>query len=166
MSHSNTARHAHHAGDQKLALVCGLIAADEKRHEHAYQLIVERLMEIDPTGAMLAFEDMMRKQITMPAHLMFDGENTTLFDDFSSVAQKSGVYTAHDYADIVEHLVKRWKIEKIEGLTDEGRRAQEYLGKLAPRIRKLSDRAAARAKKTGKLSQQFSWVFNREVALL
>ena len=166
VSHKNTARHAFHAGDEKLALICGLISADEKRHEKAYQLIVERLFELDPTGAMLAVEDMMRKQIVMPAHLMYDGENQTLFDDFSSVAQKTLVYTAADYADIVAHLVKRWNLEKVEGLTGEGNKAQEYLCKLAPRIRKLADRAAAKAKLTAKASEKFSWVFNREVALL
>lgn len=166
VSHSNTARHAFDAGDPKLAQICGLIAADEKRHEKAYQLIMERLFEIDPTGAMLAFEDMMRKQITMPAHLMYDGENPTLFDDFSAVAQKTKVYTAVDYADIVAFLVKRWNVEKIEGMTDEGRKAQEYVAKLAPRIKKLAERAAMKAKKTAKASEKFSWVFNREVALL
>ena len=29
----------------------------------------------DPNGAMLAFADMMRKKIVMPAHLMDDGEH-------------------------------------------------------------------------------------------
>lgn len=34
--------------------------------------IVDKLFERDPDGAMLAFADMMRKQIVMPAHLMND----------------------------------------------------------------------------------------------
>lgn len=34
--------------------------------------IVDALFEHDPNGAMLAFADMMRKQIVMPAHLMDD----------------------------------------------------------------------------------------------
>lgn len=43
----------------------------------------------DPNGAMLAFADMMRKQIVMPAHLMDDGRHAgmnsgrNLFEDFS-----------------------------------------------------------------------------------
>jgi acyl-[acyl-carrier-protein] desaturase len=55
--------------------LCGSIASDEGRHEIAYQRIVEKLYEKDPDGAVLAFADMMRKQIVMPAHLMDDGEH-------------------------------------------------------------------------------------------
>jgi acyl-[acyl-carrier-protein] desaturase len=46
--------------------------------------------------------------------------------------------------------------------------AQEYLVKLPDRIRKLSERAAARKAKTKALNPtaKFSWVFNREVALM
>ena len=166
ISHGNTARHAKEFGDDKLATICGLIAADERRHEIAYSKIVEKLFEVDPTGAMLAFEDMMRKQIVMPAHLMYDGQSDTLFDDFSAVAQRTGVYTANDYADIMEHLVKRWNVGSIGGMTSEGDRAQEYVAKLPGRIRKLAERAQTKAKKETRKTKQFSWVFNREVALM
>jgi acyl-[acyl-carrier-protein] desaturase len=49
---------------------------------------------------MIAFYDMMKKQIVMPAHLMDDGEHLAktgrnLFKDFSSVAQSTGTYTGH-----------------------------------------------------------------------
>ena len=63
ISHGNTARQAKHYGDDSLAVVCGLIAADEKRHEQAYCRIVEQLFERDASGAMLAFEHMMRKKV-------------------------------------------------------------------------------------------------------
>ncbi|KAJ6758038.1 ACYL- ACYL-CARRIER-PROTEIN DESATURASE-RELATED [Salix koriyanagi] len=43
ISHGNTARHAKEHGDMKLAQICGIIAADEKRHETAYTKIVEKL---------------------------------------------------------------------------------------------------------------------------
>jgi hypothetical protein len=107
VSHGNTARHALEFGDELLAKMCGSIASDEGRHEIAYQRIVEKLYELDPDGSVMAFADMMRKQIVMPAHLMDDGEHATtnvgrnLFADFSSVAERSGVYTAFDYADIM-----------------------------------------------------------------
>ncbi|GMI90581.1 HYPOXIA RESPONSE UNKNOWN PROTEIN 7, ACYL-ACYL CARRIER PROTEIN (ACP) DESATURASE 6 [Hibiscus trionum] len=165
VSHGNTARLAKEGGDPVLARICGSIAADEKRHELAYSRIVGKLLEIDPTGAMLAFADMMKKKITMPAHMMFDGEDPRLFEHFSAVAQRSGVYTAHDYADIVEALNERWGLEKLEGLTAEGRKAQEYVCKLAPRIRKLEERAEERAKKMGPQAVKFSWIFNREIML-
>lgn len=145
----------------KLAQICGTIAADEKRHETAYTKIVEKLFEIDPDGTLLAFADMMRKKISMPAHLMYDGRNDNLFEHFSSVAQRLGVYTAKDYADILEFLVGRWKVDKLTGLSGEGKRAQDYVCTLAPRFRRLEERSQARAKQA--TTVPFSWVFDREV---
>ncbi|KAF8411682.1 hypothetical protein HHK36_004240 [Tetracentron sinense] len=165
VSHGNTARMAKEGGDPVLARICGTIASDEKRHENAYGNIVEKLLETDPTGAMMAIADMMRKKITMPAHLMFDGQDPRLFEHFSAVAQRLGVYTADDYADILEFLVGRWKLEKVEGMTGEGRRAQDYVCRLGPRIRKLQERADERARNMEKHSTRFSWIFNKEVAL-
>jgi acyl-[acyl-carrier-protein] desaturase len=165
ISHGNTARHAKQYGDGKLATVCGLIAADEKRHENAYTKIVEKLFELDPDGAMLAFADMMRKKISMPAHLMYDGQDEHLFDNFSLVAQRIGVYTAKDYADIMEHLVAKWNVANIQGLSSEGHKAQDYLCSLPVRIRRLEERAQSKVKK-GPKTGNFSWIFNREVALL
>lgn len=75
VSHGNTANAAKEFGDTALADMCGHIAADESRHEIAYTRIVDKLFERDPDGAMLAFADMMRKQIVMPAHLMDDMEH-------------------------------------------------------------------------------------------
>lgn len=53
----------------------------------------------DPEGTTLAFADMMKKQIVMPAHMMDDmvhkgrtGRN--IFQDFSTVAESTGTYTA------------------------------------------------------------------------
>ena len=163
ISHGNTARHAKDFGDLKLAQICGIIASDEKRHETAYTKIVEKLFEIDPDGTVLAFADMMKKKISMPAHLMFDGEDDKLFEHFSMVAQRLGVYTAKDYADILEFLVSRWKISDLTGLSSEGNKAQDYLCTLAARIRRLDERAQSRAKKAGTLP--FSWVYGREVQL-
>lgn len=165
VSHGNTARLAKEGGDPVLARICGTIAADEKRHELAYSKIIEKLLQVDPTGAMLAIADMMKKKITMPAHLMYDGEDPRLFEHFSAVAQRLGVYTADDYADILEALIKRWGLEKMEGLTGEGRRAQDFVCGLAPRIRKLQERAEDRAKKIGPHGVKFSWIFNREIML-
>jgi len=162
ISHGNTGKHAKGYGEDQLAKVCGIIAADEGRHEKAYSKVVEKLFELDPNDTMLGFEDMMRKQIVMPAHLMYDGENENLWNDFSSVAEHTGVYTAFDYADIMEHLIKFWKVEDMS-FTGDAQRAQEYVCKLPPRIRKLAERAASRTKKAGPRQGRISWVQNREV---
>ncbi|KAJ8484080.1 hypothetical protein OPV22_016565 [Ensete ventricosum] len=163
ISHGNTARHAKVHGDLKLAQICGTIAADEKRHETAYTKIVEKLFEIDPDGTMLAFADMMKKKISMPAHLMYDGRDDNLFEHFSAVAQRLGVYTATDYADILEFLVMRWNLEKLSFLSGEASQAQDFVCTLAPRIRRLEERAQGRAKQSPRIP--FSWISDREVQL-
>lgn len=83
--------------------------------------------------------------------------------DFSAVAERTGTYTAFDYAGIMEHLIKRWEVAERKGLSGEAAEAQEYLVKLPDRIRKLAERANARKRK-GQVSA-FSWIFNREVTL-
>ncbi|KAJ6797792.1 stearoyl-[acyl-carrier-protein] 9-desaturase, chloroplastic-like [Iris pallida] len=163
ISHGNTARHAKEHGDLTLAKICGIIASDEKRHETAYTKIVEKLFEVDPEGTVVAFADMMKKKIAMPAHLMYDGRDDNLYDHFSAVAQRLGVYTAKDYADILEFLVDRWRVGELTALSGEGRKAQDYVCTLVPRIRKLEERAQARAKQ--RPAVRFSWVFDREVQL-
>ncbi|XP_062098164.1 stearoyl-[acyl-carrier-protein] 9-desaturase 6, chloroplastic-like [Humulus lupulus] len=163
VSHGNTARLAKNSGDPLLARMCGTIAADEKRHEIAYVKVTEKLLEVDPNNAMLAIEEMMRRKITMLAFLMYDGCDPKLFHHFSAVAQRLGVYTADDYADILEFLTRRWKLEKMEGLNAEARWAQDYVCGFATRIRKMQEGADERARKMGPLSVKFSWIFNKEV---
>ncbi|XP_073099704.1 stearoyl-[acyl-carrier-protein] 9-desaturase, chloroplastic-like [Elaeis guineensis] len=163
ISHGNTARLAKEHGDLKLAQICGTIAADEKRHETAYTKIVEKLFEIDPDDTVLAFADMMKKKISMPAHLMYDGHDDNLFEHFSTVAQRLGVYTAKDYAEILDFLVQRWNVEKLTGLSGEGNHAQDFVCSLASRIRRLEERAQGRAKQAPHIP--FSWIYGRVVQL-
>ncbi|KAL5076300.1 hypothetical protein RYX36_015284 [Vicia faba] len=67
------ARLAKKRGDPILSCICGTIAADEKRHEIAYERIVEKLLEVDPTETMIAISKILSGHITMPGHLMHDG---------------------------------------------------------------------------------------------
>ena len=146
-----------------MAQICGIIASDEKRHETAYTKIVEKLFEIDPNGTVLAFADRMRKKITMPGLLMYDGCDDDLFEHISAVAQRLGVYTAKDYVDILEFFVERWNVEKLTRLSSEGRKAQDYVCGLAKRLRKLEERAQEKAQQAPTIP--FSWIFDREVKL-
>jgi acyl-[acyl-carrier-protein] desaturase len=145
--------------DKKLAQICGTVAANEKRYEIAYTTIVGKLFELDPNETVIAFADMMRRKILMPAHIMYDGYDENLFDHFANVASRIGVYTVRDYGEILEHLVSKWNIEKLTGLFGEGREAHDYVCGLAQRLRKLEERALARAKKAPTVS--FSWSLDR-----
>ncbi|KAL0399848.1 UNVERIFIED_CONTAM: Stearoyl-[acyl-carrier-protein] 9-desaturase 6, chloroplastic [Sesamum radiatum] len=165
VSHGNTARLAKKAGDPILASICGTIAADEKRHENAYVRIVEKLLEVDPNETMLAIGNMMRKKITMPGHLMCDGQDPNLFQHFSRVAEQLEIYTIDDYMEILEFLVARWQLEKLKGLKGDGRCEQDYVCGLPARMRKLQERAVERGRKMEPHQQKFSWIFNREVTI-
>ncbi|MCO5602661.1 hypothetical protein L7F22_056797 [Adiantum nelumboides] len=167
ISHGNTARQAKQFGDVKLAQICGIIASDEKRHENAYQKIVEKLFELDPNGTILCLEDMMRKRISMPARLMYDGCDENLYDKFSLVTQRTGVYTAKDYADILDYLIQRWNVNKLVGLSSRGQQAQEYVCSLAARVRKVEERShMLDMRRKTPITASFSWIFNKQVELM
>ena len=74
ISHRNVARLAQHAGDEHLKTICGIIAGDEARHEKAYTAFISHIFDVDPSGAILAFRDLMKNQVVMPAHLMYATE--------------------------------------------------------------------------------------------
>jgi acyl-[acyl-carrier-protein] desaturase len=156
ISHRNVATLALRAGDETLHRICGLIAGDEARHEKAYKLFMTKIFEVDPVGAITAFATMMKRKIVMPAVMMRDGISESLFLRFSRVAQRTGVYTAMDYADIIDSLVQHWNIEKLPGLSDIAARSQDYLCGLAARYRALAERANIITE-----PDRFSWVFNR-----
>jgi acyl-[acyl-carrier-protein] desaturase len=157
ISHRNVAKLAKTAGEESLHEICGLIAGDEARHEKAYKLFMSKIFEIDTAEAVRAFAAMMKRRIVMPAVLMRDATDENLFARFSRVAQRIGVYTAKDYADIVEDLVDHWKISTLHGLSDLAAEAQDYLCTLAQRYRDLADRIKVAG------PDRFSWIFGRQV---
>ena len=143
IAHVNTGKLADKAGDDVLSRICKTIAGDEARHEKAYKSFMSKIFEIDPDGALLAFEKMMKKKITMPALLMDNAENDSLFTRFSLITEKMGIYTTFDYANIINHLTEQWKIASITGLKDYAAKAQEYLCTLADRYRRIAERVTA-----------------------
>ena len=142
ISHNNVARIAKKKGHKALAKMSKIIAGDEMRHHIAYTEFVKQIFAIDPSEMMLAFQHMMKYKIVMPAlHLRESfGAKGSLFNDFSTVAQRIGVYTGFDYIDIVRKLNSAWEIEKITGLTAEAEKARDYLLKLPNRMYKISER--------------------------
>jgi acyl-[acyl-carrier-protein] desaturase len=158
ISHTNVAKLAKKAGDERLQKICGLIAGDEARHEKAYRLFMQKVFEVDPVEAILSFAKMMKIKITMPAHLMNDGKDRNLFTNFSNIAQKIEVYTAKDYAEIISNLVKGWDVENLKGLSDMAAKAQDYLCNLSERYLKVAGRLSFAGPAT-----KFSWIFDREV---
>jgi acyl-[acyl-carrier-protein] desaturase len=155
ISHRRVATLAKQGGDAILAKICGLVAADEARHHNAYSTFIERIMAVDTSEMMLAFEDMMKKKIVMPAHMMREtGLNAgQLYGHFTEAAERLKVYTVIDYIEILKVLLDRWKIADQLNLTAEAAKAQEYLLRLPDRLLRVAERM-----KTPNLEYQFKWI--------
>lgn len=158
LSHGRVGALAKQADNPDLAKICGIIAGDEMRHARAYAAFIKEIFEADPNEMMLAFADMMKKKIVMPAHFLREtgvriGET---FDHFSNAAQRLGVYTSLDYVQILRRLIKNWDIEEIRGLDDLGERARDYLLALPNRLERAAERL-----RTPELEYSFSWIGQR-----
>ena len=148
VSHRRVASLAKAHDNPQLAKICGTIAADEARHARAYKQFVTRIFEIDPSQMMLAFEDMMRKRIVMPAAMLREtgGNAGELFTHFSDAAQRLRVYTTDDYIHIFESLLEDWSIETVSELNDPAEQARDFLVALPNRLRRIARRLKASEK--------------------
>jgi len=155
ISHRRVASMSKKAGNQRLAKICGIIASDEARHANAYIDFVNRIFEYDPSEMVLAFEDMMRKKIVMPAHLLREsgGAIGELFSHFSDAAQRIRVYTTQDYIDILRSLLNEWDIDTLTGINEKAEKARDYLMKLPDRLQRIADRIQIPQKQ-----YQFKWI--------
>ncbi|MBP6456899.1 MAG: acyl-ACP desaturase [Chitinophagaceae bacterium] len=154
ISHRRVASLAKQSGNTILSKICGVIASDEMRHAKAYKIFVQKIFEVDTNEMMLAFEDMMRKKIVMPAQCLRElGVKTNTFANFSDAAQRLGIYTAFDYVDIMRSLIKEWDIENITGLKETGEKARDYLMSLPDRMQRISERIVI-----PKTEYKFNWI--------
>jgi acyl-[acyl-carrier-protein] desaturase len=142
VSHNNVAKIAKQRGHKALAKMSKIIAGDEMRHHLAYTHFVKEIFKIDASEMMLAFQHMMKHKIVMPAmHLRESfGAKGSLFNDFSTVAQRIGVYTGYDYIDILKKLIASWEIDKITNLTPEAEKARDFLMNLPDRMTRITER--------------------------
>ena len=155
VSHRRVAGLAKQAGDKLMAKMCGVIASDEARHAKAYISLIKKAFEVDANQVMLAFEDMMKKKIVMPAHFLREiglqvGQT---FGHFTDAAQRTGVYTATDYVDIMKELLVEWQIESMRDLNEAGEKARDYVMALPDRLMKVAERM-----KNPHLDYKFSWI--------
>jgi len=155
ISHKRVGQLARKKDNKMLAKMCKLISGDEMRHHLAYREFVKTILEYDASEMILAYEDMMKKKIVMPAQFLREsGEGiASAFENFSNAAQRLGVYTTFDYIDIMEKLNSYWEIDKLNSLTDEAEKARDYLMKLPSRMRRIANRISIPQDQT-----LFKWV--------
>lgn len=155
ISHRRVASLAKKSGDHQLSRMCGVIASDEARHAKAYKDFILKIFEVDASEAMIAFEDMMRKKIVMPAHFLREmgmkiGQT---FGHFTDAAQRLGVYTAVDYVEIMQQLIEEWKIESVRDMNEAGEKARDYIMALPARLLRVAERM-----KEPTMEYKFSWI--------
>ena len=156
VSHRRVASLAKKDGDAILSKMCGVVASDEARHAKAYKDFIKQIFEVDANEVMLAFEDMMRKKIVMPAHFLREvglpiGQ---VFGHFTDAAQRLGVYTAIDYVDILKQLIEEWNIESIRELNEAGEKARDYILSLPARLLRVAERM-----KNPTIDYKFKWIY-------
>ena len=159
ISHANVGKLAAKQGDTALDGICRRIAGDEARHEMFYTTMMGHVIEQDPEGGLITMMSILRRMISMPGRLMFDGKDPDLFDHFATVAQRLGVYTAGDYARIVEHLVRTWNVAS-RTVAGKAARAQDYLCKHAERCHSVAAQLADSIANQAPVG--FSWIFDRQ----
>jgi len=155
ISHKRVAKLALQNGNKLLGKMCQVIAGDEMRHYLAYREFVKNIFQYDPSQMMVAFTDMMKKKIIMPNHYIRESGKAVSdsFQTFSMAAQRIGVYTSHDYVDIMQKLINYWEIDQLKDLTDEAERARDYVMKLPARMMRVAERI-----KIPQESTDFKWV--------
>lgn len=158
ISHARVGALAAKCGDENLAKICKKIAGDESRHEAFYTKMMGEVMRLDPERGIQIFKDLMRRIIAMPGRMMFDGKDADLFEHFAVVAQRLGVYTAHDYAAIFKHLVNTWQVGTL-ALSGAAAAAQDFLCSQTERLETIADDITEKA--LCQPAAKFSWIYDR-----
>lgn len=83
-----------------------------------------------------------------------------------SMLKKCLGLVVQDYVDIMEFLMKHWKIAELTGLSVEAQKAQDDVQSLLVKFKRLTDRQERIMKSKPIVQTQFSWIFNREVPVI
>ncbi len=93
----------------------------------------------DPDRALVSAAELM-PSIDMP------GVNMPHFREMADVIRRAGIYGPRDYLKIVEEQIRYWAIDKVEGLNDIGRKAQETIMAVPKRLERVADAMETRSR--------------------
>jgi acyl-[acyl-carrier-protein] desaturase len=153
---SQLGRLAGAAGAPRLHRICGLVAADEARHERVYVAILEAALQRDPEGCLEALEDTYCRSVVMPARGMTDGRDATLFSRFARVGRRIGVYTHRDYARNLAGLIETLGLPRLRGLSGAAEAARDAICAHSERHTALAEAPEPRS-----TAAPFSWIHDR-----
>jgi acyl-[acyl-carrier-protein] desaturase len=68
------------------------------------------------------------------------------FREMADVIRRAGIYGPRDYLKIVEEQIRYWAIDKLEGLDEVGKRAQERILGIPRRLERVADAMETRSR--------------------
>ena len=154
ISHANTGKLASEY-EPMIGEVLANVAKEEARHYTFYRTVFKEVLARDPNQALESAAKIM-PAIDMP------GVNMPGFREFADVVRRAGIYGPRDYLKIVEEQIRFWAIDKMEGLNDAGRRAQEKILEIPARLERI---AGVIEQKTKRKTFAFDVAFRREFVM-
>ena len=151
ISHANTGRIASEY-EPLIGEVLSNVAKEEARHYTFYRTIFREVLKRDPNRGLASAAELM-PSIDMP------GVNMPHFREMADVIRRAGIYGPRDYLKIVEEQIRFWAIDKVEGLDEIGKKAQEKIMGIPKRLERVADAMETRSR-----SKTFSFAvaFSRE----
>jgi acyl-[acyl-carrier-protein] desaturase len=138
VSHTNTGKLAGQ-NEPLIGTVLANVAKEEARHFVFYRAVFERILARDPNRALASAAEVM-PAIDMP------GISMPHFREMADVIRRAGIYGPRDYLKIVEEQVRYWAIEKLTGLNEAGRMAQEKILGIPARLERVAETIEARSR--------------------
>jgi acyl-[acyl-carrier-protein] desaturase len=99
--------------------------------------------------------------LIMPS-IEMPGVSMPHFREMADVIRRAGIYGPRDYIRIVEDLIKFWALDKVEGLNEAGKKAQEKIMAITARLERVADMMETRSKAK---TFAFNVAFAREFAM-
>jgi acyl-[acyl-carrier-protein] desaturase len=126
-------------GDPAAYEVMSRVAADENLHHLFYRDLTTTALEVDPSGTILAIEEVVRT-FAMP------GKGIPGFERHSMLIAQAGIYDATIHHDqiLVPVVLHQWKVDQIEGLSPEAEEARTRLMDRMERVARLARTLAER----------------------
>ena len=91
------------------------------------------------------------------------GVNMPHFREMADVIRRAGIYGPRDYLKIVEEQIRYWAIEKLTGLNELGKKAQEKILAIPDRLERVANMMETRSRaKTFAFNVAFAREFTME----
>ena len=154
VSHANTGKLASEY-EPLIGEVLANVAKEEARHYVFYRNVFKLVLQRDPNRAMEA-ASLVMPSIDMP------GISMPHFREMADVIRRAGIYGPRDYLKIVEEQIRYWAIDKVEGLNEAGRKAQERIMAIPQRLERVADMMETRSRAK---TFSFAVAFSREFGM-